>query len=116
MKIPSIQFPTDFASIWQRIESVDPYKYAKTRNFVWGSVSYLSPYISRGVISVEDVRKVVLSKVDSPWEIEKFLQELAWREYWQRIWLDKGDAIFTSLRNEQERIRKDISGSVIPSA
>lgn len=116
MNIPSIQFPTDFASIWQRIESVDPYKYAKTRNFVWGSVSYLSPYISRGVISVEDVRKVVLSKVDSPWEIEKFLQELAWREYWQRIWLDKGDAIFTSLRNEQERIRKDISGSVIPSA
>jgi deoxyribodipyrimidine photo-lyase len=116
MKIPSISFPTDFNSIWQRIEAIDPYKYAKTRNFIWGAVTYLSPYISRGVISVDDVRKVVLSKVDSPWEIEKFLQELAWREYWQRIWLDKGDAIFSSLRNKQERLRKDITGSTIPSA
>ncbi len=116
MKIPQIPFPTDFDSIWQRVESIDPYKYSKTRNFIWGAVTYLSPYISRGVISVDDIRKVVLSKVDSPWEIEKFLQELAWREYWQRIWLDKGDEIFSSLRNKQERIRHDLPNSVIPSA
>lgn len=103
MKIPNIEFPSDFASIWSRVESIDPVKYVKTRNFIWGSVTYLSPYISRGVISVEDVRRVVLSKVDSPWQIEKFLQELAWREYWQRIWLQQADGIFKQIRRNQER-------------
>lgn len=114
MKIPNIEFPTDFKSIWNRIESIDPKKYAKTRNFIWGSVTYLSPYVSRGVISVEDIRKVVISKVESPWEIEKFIQELAWREYWQRIWLEKGDAIFGDLKRSQDRRNADADLEDIP--
>jgi deoxyribodipyrimidine photo-lyase len=50
-----ILFPTDYASILQRIMEIDPVKYAKTRNFLTGAVTYLSPYISRGVISTRQV-------------------------------------------------------------
>ena len=40
-----------------------------------------------------------------PWpEIEKLVQELAWRDYWQQVWLSKGDAIFTDLKNPQSPV------------
>ena len=80
-----MNFPTDFQSIQERINQINPKKYASTRNYIDGAVTYLSPYISRGVISVNDVQKAILKKsnVDDAF---KLLQELAWREYWQRLW------------------------------
>ena len=39
-------FATDYTTILERIDAIDPLKYGKTRNFVDGDVSYLSPYIS----------------------------------------------------------------------
>ena len=41
----------------------------------------------------------------TPWnEIEKLVQELAWRDYWQQVWIAKGDAIQTDLKNPQQQI------------
>lgn len=97
-----ILFPTDYSSTLDRIKNIDPIRYAKTRNFIDGDVSYLSPYISRGVISVQQVKEAVLKKGYKPYQIEKFLQELAWREYFQRVWQAKGtSAINTALKQEQ---------------
>ncbi len=96
-------FPTDFASIRERMETIDPIKYGTSRNYVNGAVSYLSPYISRGVISVNDVRKEVLKKFTSG-EVQKFVQELAWREYWQRVWQNKGDDILQDLKQAQQNV------------
>jgi len=93
-------FPTNYSSIVERIESIQPVKYANTRNFVDGAVTYLSPYISRGVISLKQVATRALANHE-PHEIEKFLQELAWREYWQRVWQSVGDKIFTDLKQTQ---------------
>ena len=42
-------FPTSYSEILQRIRNIDPIRYGKTRNYINGNVSYLSPYISRGV-------------------------------------------------------------------
>ena len=42
-------FPTDWESIQDRIQAVDPIKYAATRNFENGALTLLGPYISRGV-------------------------------------------------------------------
>lgn len=94
-------FPTTYAEITQRICGIDPVKYGKTRNFTDGAVSYLSPYISRGVISTKQVLHHLLNQGYQPYAIEKFIQELAWRDYWQQIWMVKGDAINTDLKNEQ---------------
>ena len=94
-------FPTSYSEILQRIRNVDPVKYGKTRNYLNGSVTYLSPYISRGIISTKFILSEVLKRGYQPAQIEKFIQELAWRDYWQQVWIAKGDAINSDLKNQQ---------------
>jgi deoxyribodipyrimidine photo-lyase len=98
---PLTLFPTSYDLILERINAINPIKYAKTRNFINGDVTYLSAYISRGVISVQQIKETVLQKGYKPYEIEKFLQELAWREYYQRVWQVKKEALFADLKQPQ---------------
>ena len=98
---PQIEFTTDYNLILEKLQHIDPVKYAKTRNYINGAVTYLSPYISRGVISVKQVQQAVLNKGYKSYQIEKFLQELAWREYYQRVWQAKGDLIWQDLKQPQ---------------
>jgi len=94
-------FPNSYQLILERINRINPVKYAKTRNFLNGDVTYLSAYIARGVISVRQIKDAVLQKGYKPYEIEKFLQELAWREYYQRVWQVKKEELFTDLKQPQ---------------
>ena len=96
---------TDYNDILRQIAAVDPVSYGKTRNFIDGSVTKLSPYISRGVISTRQVFDRVLERGFHPKKIEKFIQELAWRDYWQQVWVDKGDQINTDLRRAQPNVQ-----------
>lgn len=79
-------FETSIERILERVEAVDPLEYARTRNFTGGAVTRLSPYISRGVISPKRILDAVRRKKHEPYRIEKFVQELAWREYFQNVW------------------------------
>jgi len=97
-------FPTSYVQILQRIRNIDPIKYGSTRNYINGSVTYLSPYISRGIISTKFIFSEILKKGYKPAQIEKFIQELAWRDYWQQIWIAKGNAINQDLKNEQRPV------------
>jgi len=97
-------FPTSMPEIHQRVRRIDPVKYGKTRNFINGSVTRLSPYVSRGVLSTKQVLNHVLDKGYEPRRIEKFIQELAWRDYWQQIWIAKRDAINSDLKQVQEPV------------
>jgi deoxyribodipyrimidine photo-lyase len=101
----STQFPTDYSSIIERVNKVNPLQYGKTRNFIDGAVTYLSPYISRGVISIKQVQESILAKGRHPSTIEKFLQELAWREYFQRVWQAKGDGLFQDIKQPQPDVQ-----------
>lgn len=94
-------FDTNYQQILEKIQRINPVRYAKTRNFLSGDVTYLSPYISRGVISVKQVKEIVLAKGYKHHEAEKFFQELAWREYFQRVWQAKGDIIWEDLKQPQ---------------
>ncbi|PKB43243.1 deoxyribodipyrimidine photo-lyase [Cellulophaga sp. RHA19] len=94
-------FPTGIKEIYQRVNQVNPVKYASTRNYINGAVTHLSPYISRGVISTKFVLKEVLAKGYTPAQIEKFIQELAWRDYWQQVWIAKGEEVNTDLKHTQ---------------
>lgn len=96
-----MHFPTAYDQIIQRIDQVEPIAYGRSRNFLDGAVSYLSPYISRGVITTKQVMEQVLAKGYEPTQINKFLQELAWRDYWQQVWVAKGDAINKDLKQRQ---------------
>ncbi len=79
------------------IDDFNPVTYAKTRNHLRGAVSRLSPYISRGVISLPAIRAQVLKKYTAQ-NAQKFIQELAWREYFQKVFSAKGAEIFSDLR------------------
>lgn len=107
-----MHFPVQYEAIQQRLQQVDPVAYGKTRNFINGAVTYLSPYISRGVLTLPEVRDAVMSRGYKTWQIEKFLQELAWREFFQRVWWHKGTAIFNDLKHQQT----DVQHRQVPQA
>jgi len=94
-------FPSRYQETIARIGLIDPIEYGNTRNYINGAVSYLSPYISRGVISTRQVLHAILERGYEPKQIEKFIQELAWRDYWQQVWITKGDAIHSDLKQTQ---------------
>jgi deoxyribodipyrimidine photo-lyase len=100
-----MKFPTLYSEIIERIKEVSPVQYAKTRNFINGAVTYLSPYISRGVISLPQIKNIVLASDYKPWQIEKFLQELAWREYFQRVLEVKYSNIAQDIKQPQQDVR-----------
>jgi deoxyribodipyrimidine photo-lyase len=86
-----------YEEILALIDTFDPIAYAKTRNHLNGGVSRLSPYITRGVISLPAIHARLLERYQAH-EIEKFIQELAWREYFQKVFAAKGREIFSELR------------------
>ena len=93
-----------FDKILDKLNYINPIFYKKNRNFVDGDVTRLSPYISRGVISTKKIFDFLKSKKYDLNKIEKFIQELAWRDYWQLVWKFKKDQINHDLRNKQENI------------
>lgn len=99
-----ISFPTQFNEINHRIKSINPEKYRYTRNYIDGAVTYLSPYISRGVISTKTVYNHLIEENYPFATIEKYVQELAWRDYWQQVWVHKKDAINTDLKSQQQKV------------
>lgn len=101
-----MRFPVPYDQILERVRQVDPIKYGQTRNFRDGAITHLSPYISRGVISTKQVLESVLSAGHVPHSIEKFIQELAWRDYWQQCWISKGHLIDDDLRQKQPRAER----------
>ena len=105
-------FATDHASILKKIDEIDPLKYAKSRNFIDGHVTYLSPYISRGVISTKQVLEHVLSKGYEVYQMESFVKELCWRDYFQRVGQEKN--LNEDIKNPQEPISNhEIPKSVV---
>jgi deoxyribodipyrimidine photo-lyase len=76
------------------LENVDAVQYERTRNFLDGAVTRLSPYIRYGVISLAEVRDFVLKRVRRENDAEKLINELAWRDYWQRKYAEIGDGIW----------------------
>jgi deoxyribodipyrimidine photo-lyase len=78
-------FETNYSAILQKIDFIDPIAYGDTRNYLNGNVTYLSPYISRGVISTRQVLEQMFAKGYHLNQMESFVRELCWRDYFQRI-------------------------------
>ncbi len=98
-------FETSYEKILEQIAAIDPPAYGKTRNHGDGAVTKLSPYISRGVISTKQVYEAILARGFQFGEMVKLIQELAWRDYWQQVWIAKGDEINSDLRHEQPKVK-----------
>lgn len=97
--------PTDYASIIAQLDHIDPVRYGKSRNFINGAVTRLSPYISRGVIDTRTVFDHLIKRGFSYYQLEKFVQQLCWREYFQRVWQSIGDGINQDIKQQQEQVQ-----------
>lgn len=100
-----MHFPTVYKEILNLIEKVDPIAYGNSRNYTEGAVTYLSPYISRGVISTRQVLDILSAKGYKLDESQKFIQQLAWREYFQRVWQHLEDDMFEDIRHRYTGIK-----------
>ena len=87
-------FPPTRQAALDRVEAIDPARYARTRNHLDGAVSRLSPYLTHGVVSVPEVIARLTERGARP--DDKIVMEMAWREYWQHAWRHLGEAIFGS--------------------
>jgi deoxyribodipyrimidine photo-lyase len=98
-----------------RLAAIDPARYAASRNHLDGAVTRLSPYIRHGVLTLAEVRDAVFERLGASGEAhpagqgelfpsrqparragEKLINELGWRDYWQRLWHQLGDGIWAN--------------------
>ena len=98
------------------IDALDVEAYARNRNYIDGPVSYLSPYISRGVISLPLVKERILQRYTKQ-QAHAFIFELAWREYFQRQWGKLGNDIWTDIRQPQAPMQhREVPNALLDAA
>ena len=90
-------------------------EYSKLRNFDFGpdkrsNVSCLSPYITHGIISEQEIIKKSLSKFSFS-KNEKFIQEVLWRIYWKG-WLELRPNVWSDYLIELNKIREDYKNNL----
>jgi len=78
------------------LAKLNPAKYGSTRNHLDGAVTRLSPFIRHGVMNVTELRDQALEQSDAK-SAEKFIQQLAWREYWQRLYQEYPQRIWQDV-------------------
>jgi deoxyribodipyrimidine photo-lyase len=84
------------AAAEEKLDRFQDTSYAASRNFLSGTVSRLSPYIHHGVVTLREVRERFAGR-NAGRDSLKFVQELAWRDYWQRVYASVGDAIWRDM-------------------
>ncbi len=81
----------------KRIHTIDVEAYARNRHFLNGSVSRLSAYFRHGCITLKEAADHVRARQGAL--AETFVCELAWRDYWRRVWYQLGDGIFSDIED-----------------
>jgi deoxyribodipyrimidine photo-lyase len=92
-----------YDALIEQVKSYHPGKYPVTRNYTNGAVTNWSPYISRGLLSPVLVMEQLKTKHNKQ-EWIGFMQQMAWREYFQRVWQQKGDLILQDLKSAQAKV------------
>ncbi len=96
------------------LEQVNPSQYAFSRNFLTGAVTRLSPYIRYGVLSLAEIRARIKLQVQQKEEASKLINELGWRDYWQRIYTQIGDGIWQDREPYKTGYTAKNYGEVLP--
>ena len=89
-------------------------EYSKLRNFDFGpenrtNISCLSPYITHGIISEQEIVHKALSKFSFS-KNEKFIQEVLWRTYWKG-WLELRPNVWTDYLAELNQIKNEFQNN-----
>ncbi|MGL6072086.1 hypothetical protein [Craterilacuibacter sp.] len=92
----NVPLEATLAAAYARLDAFQPDAYARTRNTLNGHVSGLSPYITHGLLGLDDVLRVVNARHPLPMQ-HKFVYELGWRAYFRHVWLHRGAEILHDL-------------------
>ena len=107
----------------EKFNSFNPVLYAKTRNFLNGQISRLSSHIKHGIISNKEIYEYVRDKYAFN-ESEKFIQELAWRDFWRSYAYHHPDQLWTDVEEYktgfkaheyQDDLPEDIASAKTPT-
>ena len=93
--------------------ALDPKAYGPTRNHLDGAVTRLSPFIRHGALTLDRVRNIALEKA-GPKEAEKFIQQLAWRDYWQRLYARYPERIWNDVEDYKTGFGPDDYSDELP--
>jgi deoxyribodipyrimidine photo-lyase len=94
---------TTYTALLDQVNAYHPGKYNATRNYTNGAVTAWSPFISRGFLSPVIVMELLKTKYTKQ-EWIGFMQQMAWREYFQRVWQAKGSQILQDLKSSQSNV------------
>ena len=82
------------AAALDTLAQIQPQAYAGSRNFLTGNVTRLSAYLRHGVLTLAEVRDYALEQEKTPAQAGKLINEFGWRDYWQRLYRELGEAIW----------------------
>ena len=89
----------------KHLERLDAIRYAGNRNFLNGSMSHLSPYLRHGCIGIKEVYEFVMNRFGA--DAQRFITQLAWRDFWQHVWAKHGDAILSDMEPAKVKLRQE---------
>lgn len=95
---------------------IEPTSYESSRNFLSGNVTRLSAYLRHGVLTLAEVRDHALRQVKDPAQAGKFINELAWRDYWQRLYWQLGEGIWEDREPYKTGFRAADYAQTLPSS
>ena len=90
----------------EKLAEFTPIFYAKERNFLDANLSNLSHYIRHGIISSKEISDYMLSKYKRK-NIEKFLQEIYWRHFWQVYYLNNPSKIWNNIEHYKTGFKEE---------
>ncbi len=106
------------AAAARQLQGLDARRYGRSRNHLNGAVTGLSPWIRHGVLTLAEVRDAVFSQLRKRHQGRddgtKLINELGWRDFWQRMWGDLGDAINDSQEDLKTGHAPDSYARVLP--
>jgi deoxyribodipyrimidine photo-lyase len=93
------------AQLVEKVRNFDAVAYCKTRNYLTGWVSQLSPYITHGVITIDEIVKISLERYSID-QAEMRYKELLRREYFTQVHWRKWEEIFQDMECDKTSIPK----------
>ena len=82
------------AAALETLAKIKPEAYERSRNYLSGDVTRLSAYLRHGVLTLAELRDYALQHVADPARAGKLVNEFAWRDYWQRLYVELGEGIW----------------------
>ncbi len=78
-------FEPSFRAAQQRLDSISPAAYSRSRNALDGAVTGLSPYLTHGLLSLPKATRSVHSRHFLSFD-DKLVFEFGWREFFHHVW------------------------------